>query len=199
MEAILAFNIIPTAGSNVLARRTGGLSAWLTTNSVSNTGGGVAGANPVAVAGIPTVAQTEGTKRAILESYLQTVVQNCWTNGGQPSMVLCGAHNKQAISAFTGIAAQRYQAPSGATTIIGAADIYVSDFGELSIVPDRFIPARNVFVIDPEYAGVGTLRDIQVEELAKTGDASKHLMLWEGGLVMKNEAAHGAIYDCTTA
>jgi folylpolyglutamate synthase/dihydropteroate synthase len=125
MEAILTYNIIPTAGSNVLARRTGGLSAWLATNSVSNTGGGVAGANPVAVAGIPTVAQTEGTKRAILESYLQTVVQNCWTNGGQPSMVLCGAHNKQAISAFTGIAAQRFQAPSGATTIIGAADIYV--------------------------------------------------------------------------
>jgi len=166
---------------------------------VSNTGGGTAGANPVLTAGIPTTAQTEGTKRAIAESYLQTVVQNCWTNGGQPSMVLCGAHNKQAISAFTGIAAQRFQAPSAATTIIGAADVYVSDFGELSIVPDRFIPTRNVFVLDPEYAGMGTLRDIQVEELAKTGDASKHLMLWEGGLVMKNEAAHGAIYDNTTS
>tara|TARA_R110002167_G_scaffold28036_1_gene94840 strand:+ start:2794 stop:3768 length:975 start_codon:yes stop_codon:yes gene_type:complete len=199
IEAILTYNIIPTAGSNVLARRTGGLSAWLATNSVSNTGGAVAGANPVAVAGIPTVAQVEGTKRAITEPLLQDVVQNCWTNGGAPSMVLCGAHNKQAISAFTGIAEQRYSAPSAATTIIGAADIYVSDFGQLSIVPDRFIPTRNVFVIDPEYAGVGILRDIQVEELAKTGDASKHLMLWEGGLVMKNEAAHGAIYDCTTA
>jgi hypothetical protein len=40
-------------------------------------------------------------------------------------MVMVGAYNKQQLSEFTGIAAQRYQAPDGATTIIGAADIYV--------------------------------------------------------------------------
>jgi len=51
-------------------------------------------------------------------------------------------------------------------------------------------------VLDPEYAGMGILRDIQTQELAKTGDASKYMMLFEGGLIMKNEKAHGAIYDC---
>ena len=75
-------------------------------------------------------------------------------------------------------------------------NIKCSDFGELSIVPDRFAPTRNVFVIDPEYAAMGVLRDIRTEELAKTGDASKYMMLAEIGLVMKNEKAHGAIYDC---
>ena len=199
MEAVLSANVIPTAGSTSAARKTGGLSAWLSTNSVSNTGGATAGANPVLTAGIPTTIQTEGTQRAFTETLLKDVVQNCWTEGGEPTMVLLGAHNKQTMSGFAGIAAQRYMAPPGPTTIVGAADVYVSDFGELSIVPDRFTPARNVFVLDTEYLGVGMLRPMQTVELAKTGDAEKRMILAEYGLIVKNEKACGAIYDCTTS
>ena len=198
MEAVLTANVIPAAGSSSAARRCGGLSAWLATNSVSNTGSsGTAGANPVLTAGIPTTVQTEATnKRAATEALLKTVISNVWTNGGTPTLVMCGAALKQVISGFAGIAAQRYQAPAAPTTIVGAADVYVSDFGSVSIVPNRFSPTRNVFVLDPEYAGMGILRDIQTQELAKTGDASKYLMLAEYTLIMKNEKAHGAIYDC---
>ena len=114
-------------------------------------------------------------------------------------MVMVGAYNKQQLSEFTGIAAQRYQAPDGATTIIGAADIYVSDFGELSIVPNRFSPTRNAFVLDTEYLSVAMLRPMQTVDLAKTGDAEKKMILCEYGLVVKNQAASGAIYDCTTS
>ena len=201
MEAVLAANVIPTAGSTSAARKTGGLSAWLSTNSVSNTGSsGTAGANPALTAGIPTTIQTEATnKRAFTEALLKDVVQNCWTEGGEPTMVLLGAHNKQTMSGFAGIAAQRYMAPPGPSTIVGAADVYVSDFGELSIVPDRFTPARNVFVLDTEYLGVGMLRPMQTVELAKTGDAEKRMILAEYGLIVKNEKACGAIYDCTTS
>lgn len=199
MEAILCANTIPTAGSSSAPRKTGGLSAWLSTNSNSNTAGASAGANPVLTAGIPTTIQTEGTKRAFTETLLKDVVSSTWTAGGQPTMVMVGAFNKQALSAFTGIAAQRYQAPDGASTIIGAADIYISDFGELSIVPNRFSPTRNAFVLDTEYLSVGMLRPMQTVDLAKTGDAEKRMILSEYGLVVKNEAACGAIYDCTTA
>ena len=125
MEAVLSANVIPTAGSTSAARKTGGLSAWLATNSNSNTGGASAGANPVLTAGIPTTIQTEGTQRAFTETLLKDVVQNCWTEGGEPTMVLLGAHNKQTMSGFAGIAAQRYMAPPGPSTIVGAADVYV--------------------------------------------------------------------------
>ena len=201
MEAILCANQIPVAGSSSAARKTGGLSAWLSTNSVSNTASsGTAGVNPVLTAGIPTTAQVEATdKRAFSEDLLKDVISNVWTSGGQPTMVMVGAFNKQALSAFTGIAAQRYQAPDGATTIIGAADIYVSDFGELSIVPNRFSPTRNAFILDTEYLSVAMLRPMQTVDLAKTGDAEKRMILCEYGLVVKNEAASGAVYDLTTA
>ena len=127
MEAVLTANVIPAAGSSSAARRTGGLSAWLSSNSSSNgASSGTAGVNPVLTAGIPTTAQVEATdKRTCTEALLKDVVANCWTNGGTPSMILCGANLKQVISGFSGIAAQRYQAPAGPTTIVGAADIYV--------------------------------------------------------------------------
>ena len=198
MEAILCANTIPTGGGAAAARKTGGLSAWLSTNSVSNTGGGVAGANPVLTNGIPTTAQTEGTKRAFTEDLLKEVVEKVWESGGNPNMVMVGASNKQTASGFAGIAANRFQISRPEPgTIIGAADIYVSDFGELSIVANRFSPKRNAFVLDTEFFGVGMLRPMQTVDLAKTGDAEKRMILAEYGLMVKNEAASGAVYDLT--
>jgi len=40
---------------------------------------------------------------------------------------------------------------------------------------------------------------MQTVDLAKTGDAEKKMILCEYGLVVKNQAASGAIYDCTTS
>lgn len=52
---------------------------------------------------------------------------------------------------------------------------------------------------DPEYASVNYLRPIQNIELAKTGDASKSMLLVEAGLEVGNEAAHAGVFDLTTS
>jgi hypothetical protein len=123
-------------------------------------------------------------------------MQQAFTTGGQPSILMVGPHNKTVVSGFAGIAAQRYQAPSdGPTTIIGAADVYLSDFGSLSVVANRFQRERDALLLDPEYASVCNLRPIQTVELAKTGDASKAMILWEGGLKVLNEGAHAIVAD----
>jgi len=109
---------------------------------------------------------------------------------------MVGPHNKTVVSGFAGIAAQRYQAPSDSpTTIIGAADVYLSDFGTLNVVANRFQRERDALLLDPEYASVCNLRPIQTVELAKTGDASKAMILWEGGLKVLNEGAHAIVAD----
>jgi hypothetical protein len=56
-----------------------------------------------------------------------------------------------------------------------------------------------VFLVDPEYAAIGTLRPIQQWELAKTGDADKRQMLTEVTLIVENEAAHAVIADLRTS
>lgn len=193
IEATLFANNARVAGSTSTASETAGLGAWIATNDVFGTGG----ASPT---GDGTDARTDGTQAAFSETMLKNAMQAAWTAGGTPSLLFVGPFNKRAVSGFTGIAAQRYMAPSdGQTTIIGAADVYLSDFGSISVIPSRFQRDRDAFLLDPEYLSVANLRPIQQVELAKTGDAEKSMVLWEGGLMCHNEAAHAGIFDLTTS
>jgi hypothetical protein len=193
IEAVLTDNNARVAGGTGTAPETAGLGAWIATND--NLAGD--GASPT---GDGSDARTDGTQRAFTEDMLKSVMSSVWTAGGNPSVLMVGAFNKQKVSGFAGIAAQRYMAPAdGPTTIIGAADVYLSDFGQLSVVPNRFQRARDAWVLDTEMAAVCNLRPIQKVDLAKTGDASKAMLIWEGGLEVSNEAAHGLIADLTTA
>ena len=193
IEAVLTDNNARVAGGTGTAPETAGLGAWIATND--NLAGD--GASPT---GDGSDARTDGTQRAFTEDMLKAVMSSVWTAGGNPSVLMVGAFNKQKVSGFAGIAAQRYMAPAdGPTTIIGAADVYMSDFGTLSVVPNRFQRARDAWVLDTEMASVCNLRPIQKVDLAKTGDASKAMLIWEGGLEVSNEAAHGLIADLTTA
>jgi hypothetical protein len=193
MELTLLSNQLAAAGDSSTARTLGGLQAWLATNGDFGTSG-VAGASG-------TTARTEGTDRTFTETILKTVVKEVYTAGGNPKVLMVNPAHKQTVSAFAGIAAQRYMAPSNeATTIIGAADVYLSDFGTMSVVPNRFMNATNAcdetaFVIDPDMLAIAYLRPFSTNELAKTGDSEKTQLICEATLEVKNEAAHGIIAD----
>ena len=193
MELTLLSNQVAAAGNSSTARTLGGLQAWLATNGDFGTSG-VAGASG-------TTARTDGTDRTFTEAILKTVVKEVYTAGGNPKVLMVNPAHKQTVSAFAGIAAQRYMAPSNeATTIIGAADVYLSDFGTMSVVPNRFMNSTNAcdetaFVIDPDMLAVAYLRPFATNELAKTGDSEKTQLICEATLEVKNEGAHGIIAD----
>lgn len=202
MEFALTQNQVAAAGDASTARKTAGLESWLRTNTSRGSGGTTDGADPTlsgTTSGFPNAAPTDASsdaERAFTEALLKTVIQEVWTEGGDPSILMVGASNKQTVSGFAGIAAQRYMAPNDApSTIIGAADVYVSDFGSVQVVPNRFQRNRTAFVLDPEYAEVGYLRDFEIQELAKTGDAEDRQIIVEFGLQVSNEKAHGVIAD----
>jgi hypothetical protein len=195
METSLLSNQIATDGSSSSARKLGGLQAWLASNYDGGTSG-VAGASG-------TTARTDGTNRTFTETILQTVVKEVYASGGNPKVLMVNPAHKQLVSAFTGIAAQRFMAPSNTpTTIISAADVYLSDFGAISIVPNRFMTSTNscgetAFIVDPDMAAVAYLRPFQTNELAITGDNESTQLLAEYTLEVRNEAAHGILADLT--
>jgi hypothetical protein len=195
METTLLSNQVAANGNSSTARKLGGLQAWLN----SNYDGGTSG-----VAGdLGTTARTDGTNRTFTEAILQTVVKEVYASGGNPKVLMVNPAHKQLVSAFTGIAAQRFMAPSNApTTIISAADVYLSDFGAISIVPNRFMTSTNscnetAFVLDPDMAAIAYLRPFQTNELAVTGDNESTQLLCEYTLEVKNQAAHGILADLT--
>ena len=192
MEKILLSNQAAVTGDASTARKLGSLQAWIETNYV---GAGTAGADG-------TTARVSGTDAAFTETMLKNAVKSAYQAGGNPSVLMVTPTQKQVVSGFAGIAEQRYQAPSNApTTIVGAADVYLSDFGTLSVVPNRFMTAdadddgEVAFVLDPEYASIAYLRPFATNELAKTGDSEKTQLLVEYTLEVKNEAAHAIIAD----
>jgi hypothetical protein len=195
METSLLSNQIAANGDSTTARKLGGLQAWLNSNYSGGTDG-VAGS-------LGTTARVNGTNRTFTEALLQSVVKSVYASGGNPKVLMVNPAHKQVVSAFAGIAAQRFMAPSNSpTTIVAAADVYMSDFGTISVVPNRFMTSTNscdetAFVLDPDMAAVAYLRPFQTNELAVTGDNESTQLLAEYTLEVKNQAAHGIIADLT--
>ena len=196
MEKTILGNVAQDAGAAGSARLLGSIQTWLKSNFVTMTDG----VAPTTADGNNT--RTEGaTASAFTEDKLKECVKSVFENGGTPTMLVVPPTQKQVVSTFAGIAAQRYEAPkNAATTIIGAADVYLSDFGTLSVVPDRFMtaddtPAEQALVLDPTMAAIATLRPFESNLLAKTGDSEKHQMLNEYTLQVSNEKAHGIVAD----
>jgi len=187
---------VAAAGNTTTARGTASLQAFIKTNYDMQTNG----ANP-SYTTVPTGARSDGNVRTFTETILKNVIQQVWTAGGTPKILMTGPVNKQRVSGFSGIASARYNLNGGdrPATIIGAADIYVSDFGQVQVVPNRFQRERDAFVIDPDYAKMTMLRPYQQIELAKTGDAEKRMLIVEWGHKVLAENAHGIAADLITS
>jgi len=181
-----------SAGAEATARQSRGLEHWIQTNVSS--GGSYSYTDA-------TTVLTDGNQRNLTEALFKDAVQQTWTAGGDPEFALCGPVNKQNISSqFAGIATlYRDQKGVGPAQIIGAADIYVSDFGEMKIVPSRFSRDRTISILQRDMWAVAWLRPMAVTELAKTGDAEKRLLICEWTVQSKNEAASGKVADLNTS
>lgn len=196
MEKMLLDNVAASAGASGTARQTAGLPAFLTSNTDRASGGANGTTSGAGSAGFPNAAATDAaTTRAITETILKGVIADCWDAGAEPSVVLCGSSQKQTISTFTGNATRYKEAED--SKLNAAIDVYISDFGELQIVPARHNRSRDVFVLDPNYAEVAYLQTAKQEPLAKTGLSERRLISAEYGLQVTSEKAHGIIADCS--
>lgn len=197
IEAMLISNNVAVAGNSSTARKAAGLGRLIYTN-VSH---GATGATPAHTSGLATSAITAGTARAFAEAQLKTVLQSIYTNSGEmPSMVSLTPSHKAGFSAFAGIAQNRRETGKKQAVIVGGADVYVGDFGELSIVPNYVQATANngtALILNPEHYGVAFLQDFQTTPLAKTGHTDKEMVFAEVTTVVTAETAQGKVSDLT--
>jgi hypothetical protein len=194
IETRITGNYASAAGAAGTARECAGFEAWIQTNDSRGAGG----ANTAFSAGIQAAA-TDGTQRVYTETLLKDVLQLCWENGGDPSMVMVGAFNKKAMSSFAGIADQIRDTGNKRATIVGAADVYVSDFGQLDIIANRFSRSRSALVVDPSMWKLCYYQRFKTEDLAKTGHSDRKMLSVEFTLESCNEKSSGAVADLTTS
>lgn len=189
MEFALCQNSTFNAGAAGTARQLRGLEGWVATNADY----GVGGAAPVYNGG--NTAPTDGTARAFTESSLKTVLQLIWVQGGKPDLLMMGGTQKQTFSTFTG-GSTRYDV-SEDKKVTAAVDVYISDFGTIKAVPNRFQRARTAFAVQTDMFALATLRPMRTVPLAKTGDSEKRMLITEVTLEARQEKSSGAIRDLT--
>jgi len=210
-ETMFLDNVAASAASSGNARVSAGLPAFIKTNSVFETGGvdpTLSGGNegfPNAAA--QAAAQNAGSSALFAEDNLNQVIEDCWNEGAEPSIIMCNSGNKRRISsAFTGNSTRYKDAID--KRLVNSIDFYDSDFGELTVVPNRFMrtinpgttnDSFNVFVLDPQYAAIAYLDEVQQKPLAETGHSIRRLVWCEAGLQVDNEKAHGIIRDTNNA
>ena len=181
-----------TARSGSDPRKAGSLSSW-----ISNVSVGATGAAPT---GDGSDLPTGGTDRDLTLAMIDEAMQAAYTDGGQPNMLVVSPAKKVAFSDLNGgsVATNQinYTAPREAA-IVGSVSLYLSDFGQLNVVIDRFASDDRVYLLDSDYASICTLpsRNFAVSELARTGDSEKFQIVTEWTLKVSAPKAHGAVYD----
>ena len=174
-KMLLELATAPAAGTSAGARSTGSVGNWITSNVVAAGG-------PVA------------------EEDIRDCMELCWTAGAKPTVLMCDGAIKMAISQLSQSVSNLETAANNKSPafVVAAVDIYVSDFGNLTIVPNRLMPAETAYLLDYEFWDVAYLRPFMTHELARTGDSISQLLVVEYGLRSKNEEANGKITGWTT-
>jgi hypothetical protein len=161
------------------------------------------GATGTAPAGDGSTAPVAGTARPITISLIGDGMQAAYQLGGKPDTLMVGPTLKRHFSALintAGAATSEYMMQQvKQSAIIGAVSVYVTDFGELNIVPSRFMPAAMAFGIDWDYVTVANLpqSNFVTEDLAKVSDATNGMIVYEGTLRVDAPQAHFVVADLT--
>lgn len=203
MEERITRNGISTAGGTGTGRSTAGMESWigdatadasaashvvLSTTTASAT-------TPPVTSGVAGTAPTDGTTTgAITATALNYALEAAWADGGDPRVILTGTVGKADIDTFTGVATRFVDVDKSAqASIIGAANVYVSDFGKHQVVLHRYMRSSVVLCLDPDFWAVRYLRKPQKRKLARTGDAEKFQIITEWALVARNNKANSKV------
>tara|TARA_R100001460_G_scaffold102156_2_gene146404 strand:- start:8065 stop:9039 length:975 start_codon:yes stop_codon:yes gene_type:complete len=187
------------AGSSGTARESASVGTWYGGNipGTSTAAGNFStnGSPSATPAGTGATAIAGGTNRTFTEALLKTGLKKCYELGGNPDVVMMSASHKQLASAFSGVATLYKNADD--KTVIGAVDVYVSDFGEVSFVPNRHQQANRVDILEMDKWEIAYLRPFQTKDLASSGDNEKRLLLAEWTLVARSPNANFGIFNLT--
>lgn len=194
---VLSPTQVAIAATTAVAGQSGGFGVQFVSAPLHNG----AGATPAWTSGAPTAAITAGTARTFTKALLDTACQNIYINSGQfAEMLVVSPAHKVLFSAFSGIAQNRLEVKGKAQqgAVVAGADVYMSDFGALSVVPHYLMAGfGTAYVINTDYLDLAFLDGFVTSDLAKTGDSERVLITADCALTVRAPTAHAKIADLT--
>lgn len=172
---------VPASGSDTTPRKLGGL--------ITGTKPGIFSTNNIDHAG--------GTK--LTEQDLNTILEDIWNAGGNPSDAFTGPRLRRVVNKFTATATKFM--PHLNQHVLASVSVYENSFATLNFHLSRDIPGtvgqndHDLVVIDRSFFRKAWLRPTFIEALPRAAGDTR--MRIEGELTLEygNEAAGGLIYD----
>lgn len=139
--------------------------------------------------------KTGAVGTAITEAKLLEALQKQWAAGAEPDTVMVTADDSLVIAGFANSAGRSREINNGSKdrAIVNAVDLYVSPFGEVKVVLNRFLRAGDTLVFDPANWKQVTFRNWFRETLAKDGDNVKMMIVGEFSLKHTNFKASAIV------
>lgn len=154
------------SGASGTGRRLKGILSFITTNISTGT----------------------GTGRALTEAELNSLIQDCYSNGGRPNWLLA-SYTQQSKIAQLMSANRSYN--DGNTTMTSNTLVYQSPFGQLSVKGDSQIAANTLTVLNKDLWAVAQLRPVKKMDTPETADAKNGVVIGELTLEARAESMNG--------
>jgi hypothetical protein len=196
LEFAAVTNQAGTSGAAAKTAYMASVESWIFTNRTTCQEG-TAATTPGQASGIPSVAPTDSTSAgSVSESIVRSVVKDAWSAGGEPTILMVPGAGKEKVSGFSGIATRFLDTSKGKEAqLVSGVDVWVTNFGKLTVVPNRFMRSSVALILDMDYWAIAALRPFEMQKLAKTGDADRAHIVGEYTLESRNEAASGKVTD----
>ena len=212
-DLVLSFNAASATNSGTAARSMGGFQSWINDAATAIAVGSTA-LPAAAEQGVGTnVPILSDTKAALSLSDIDQVMQNIYEQGGKANKIMLSPKLRRDFSDLmvTDSGVRRNLDEKG--KLRQSVDVYMSDFGDLMVVPNyvmglSFIPATDplsdraavqvrdsqAFIYDSQWFSIATLRPLQEVDVGQRGDSTIGMMIEEMTLEVKNPIGCGAIY-----
>lgn len=142
-----------------------------------------------------------GAAKPLSEAALLEVLQDCYTNGADPTRIHVTPTNSLIIADFAK-ASGRYRTFEGSgadsKTVVNVVNLYVSPFGEQKVEINRFQKAGQTLVFDPDMWAKVTFDPWSRVPLAKSGDYDRAMLIGEFSLKHKNYKGSGLIVEAAS-
>lgn len=132
---------------------------------------------------------TDTTTTTFSLSSINTMNQTIYGNGGNPDVLMVGAKQKGVVSTFT--SAGTVQVQRGDGTAGRKISIVENDFGTLSVMLNRWTRLQDAFLFNRDQGAICTLRPLQYQPLAITGDFLPGMIVGEKGFKWYRQAHSG--------
>ena len=129
-----------------------------------------------AIAQISTV--EAGGTAALTEAMLLSAGQTAYNAGSDVDTFMIKPADAQIVAGFSASAGRNREIAQG-KTLVNAIDLYISPYGEYSVVLNRHLESSHALLIDPSMFKTCTLRPFTRTLLSKSGDSDKHFVVGE--------------------